>query len=253
MTSKTAGVPAAAGTTVAGRVTGSGMTDARAPPGGTVRGRATAGRAAAGQIATAGTRTLATPTRRSWKPSHTPSTLATSTPATLPHAAHARALPTCLLAPPGPAPTAACRARPVRRARRARRRETQPPPTAAPGSPPRGPRPAPTAPGRQPVPGPARQALVPGNREPLAFALVRVLPLGQTIPPSPGTPRHPSNARPAPRQPATGARKLTRPAGRSTDGSKAPGASSLMPRAVIRTGPHRRAGNSAVGQSAAAQ
>lgn len=253
MTSRTARVPAAAGTTVTGRATGSGMTDARTPPGGTVRGRAMAGRAVAGQIAAAGPRTLATPTRRSWKPSRTPSTLATSTPATLARAAHARALPTCLLAPPGPVPTAACRARPVRRARRARRRETQPPPTAAPGSLPRGPRPAPAAPGRQPVPGPARQALVPGNREPLAFALVMVLPFVQTIPPSPETPRHPSHARLAPRQLATGVRRLTHPAGRSADGSKDRGASSLMPRAAIRTDPHRQAGNSAAGQLAAAQ
>jgi hypothetical protein len=257
--------------TVAGRATAGRTADARTAPGGTAPGgtapagrtapaRMVAGQWVVGQQAAAGTWSPDTPTRRSWKQSRTPSIPATGTPATPTRAARARGRPICPPVLPGPVPSAACRARPVRRARRARHRETQPRPTTAPGSPPRVPSPAPAAPGRRPGPGPARPALVPGNRGHLVFARVRGLfarvrglPISRTIPPSPETPHHPGHARPAPRGPTTGARKPARPAGHWMGGSKGQGRSSPTARAAIRTVLHRQAGNSAARRSAAAQ
>jgi hypothetical protein len=224
-------VPEAAALLVVGVAAGGGMADARK----------------------VSARTHVTPTRHSWKPNHTRSILATGMPTALTPGAHGRARPTCPPAPHGPAPSAACRARPVRPVRRARRREIQPPPTTAPGSLLREPRPAQGALGRRPEPGPARRALVPGSRGHLVFAPVRDPPVSRTIPPSLETPRYLMLARHALSRLATDARKRARPAARSMHGGRDKGPSSPMPRAAIRTGPHRQAGNSTAGRSAAAQ
>ena len=123
-----------------------------------------------------------------------------------------------------------------------------------PWQPPEEPRLAPADPGPRPAPGPGRLALVPGNQGQPVIVGVRILPISRTIPPSPETPHHRGLVRPVPRQPATGARKLARPAGRSMHGGTAQGLSnSPMPRAAIRTVRHRQAGNSAAARSGAAQ
>jgi len=195
-------------------------------------------------------KTPATPTRRSWKPNRTPSIPATGTPAAPTRAGHVRARPTCPSVPRGPGQSATCPARPDRRARRDRRHEIRPRPTTAPGSLPRALHLALAVPGRRPGPGPGPLALVPGSRGHRVLGQVRGLPISRTIPP-PGTPHHLRPARPDPRQRGTGARNLACPGGRSTHDSKDQGPSSPMPRAAIRTGPRRQAGNSTAERSVA--
>ena len=236
MTSRTAQVPETAGMTAVGVTTAGVTADVEMAGAQTVPGK-----------------TPATPTRRSWRPSRTRSIPDTGTPAALTHAAHVRGRPTCPWAPHELARSATCRARLARRVRHDRRRGTRPPPTTVPGRPPRAPRPVPAAPGLRPALAPGPLALVPGNRGRLVFGQARGLPMSRTIPPSPATPHRLSHGRPAPRRPATGARKRTRPGGRSMRDCRQREPSRPTPRAAIRTGPRRPAGSSTAERPVAAR
>jgi hypothetical protein len=201
-----------------------------------------------------------TPTRRSWRPSPTRSTLTTATPAPLARAAtRAHAPPTCRLGLRAPAPSAACRARLAagpagRRGHPARCPATRPPPAVVHGSAPRTPRPV--LPARVPrlEPGRARQARALGRRA-RRGCTPETPPPARTTPPAP--PGHPRQARippgPIRRTTARAAREAReaqedrdgqaragRANGRPTDASK--GRSSRTLRAAIRTGRHCRTG-----------